>query len=633
MTAATLKIKNSKRLLSVILFIALAIYWPSMSGPFLFDDLYNLNSLGINGGIDSLDAWFDFVLSGGGNYLGRPLSLATFTLNAQTWPADPFSFKITNLLIHFFNAWLMFIFLYKITLLYNKDHNTNLSNFIPLVGTVIWLLHPIHITSVLQIVQRMTLLGGTFTLLSLIIYTNYVNNHKLKLNASLSVLIALLSIMGILGVLSKETAIATPLFVFALNYTVFRKRLSYTPRFTIIWQSLLLVGPLLIFFVGSIYIGGVWDGQWLNRDFDLTQRVLTETRILFQYLSSIFLPQASGSGMFHDDIVISTSLVQPLSTVLSIFGIIFLIASAIKLRISKPFVSLAILWFFLGHVFESTILPLELYFEHRNYLPSLCLIFILFQLGIELHNKTKKTFIYLSSSYLLLISFITAITTPIWGDSLRLFTTWAEENPTSVRAQHAAAMTWLHNYNDPASARTFLLQALKVAPMDLGTRMRLIESYCFFENSNEDISLLIDGLENTKPDGVYLIAISNIISRKESGQCSSLSTNLVTNGLTRLENNPRIMATVGGWLFYHKARILFVAGKNMEALEYAEKSSQKTSYLGTKILKVKISISMGSFDLAKRYMSEAVLLEKEQLKLLAPQVQKSYEDLKIIVNR
>lgn len=79
--------------------------------------------------------------------------------------------------------------------------------------------------------------------------------------------------------------------------------------------------------------------------------------------------------MFFHDISISTGLLNPPTTALALAAI----GAATTLSIVKapkyPLISFCFLFFLLNHIIEGTIIPLELIFEHRNYLPSM-LIFV-----------------------------------------------------------------------------------------------------------------------------------------------------------------------------------------------------------------------------------------------------------------
>ena len=91
----------------------------------------------------------------------------------------------------------------------------------------------------------------------------------------------------------------------------------------------------------------------------------------------ISLPNLSRFGLYHDDFVISRGLFQPIGTLLAIGGLAASVAVSWLLRIKAPIISFGIAWFLLGHSLESTIFPLELMHEHRNYLPSLGIVILI----------------------------------------------------------------------------------------------------------------------------------------------------------------------------------------------------------------------------------------------------------------
>jgi uncharacterized membrane protein YhfC len=89
------------------------------------------------------------------------------------------------------------------------------------------------------------------------------------------------------------------------------------------------------------------------------------------YLSLLWLPRPFSSGLFNDQYAASTSLIHPLSTLWALLAMVALISGAWWFRRRYPAWSLAVLFFFAGHLLESTSIPLELYFEHRNYVPAM----------------------------------------------------------------------------------------------------------------------------------------------------------------------------------------------------------------------------------------------------------------------
>ena len=115
---------------------------------------------------------------------------------------------------------------------------------------------------------------------------------------------------------------------------------------------------------------------YAGREFSLEERLLTQGRLLWRYLAWILLPNITDMGFQHDDIPISTGLFQPLTTLLSLIAWVVLLALSFVLRRRYPLLLLYVLFFLVGHSMESTILPLEMVYEHRNYLPSMpvCLL-------------------------------------------------------------------------------------------------------------------------------------------------------------------------------------------------------------------------------------------------------------------
>jgi tetratricopeptide (TPR) repeat protein len=114
--------------------------------------------------------------------------------------------------------------------------------------------------------------------------------------------------------------------------------------------------------------------NYTQRPFTPLQRVFTEPRIVIFYLSQIFYPVATRLSIEHD-ILVSTSIIHPWSTIASLIAVFLLIGIGLWQMRKRPVLSFAILFFFLNHAIESSIIGLELAFEHRNYLPSLFLFF------------------------------------------------------------------------------------------------------------------------------------------------------------------------------------------------------------------------------------------------------------------
>ncbi len=181
-------------------------------------------------------------------------------------------------------------------------------------------------------------------------------------------------------------------------------------------------------------------GGYNGRDFTLTERLLTEPRVLVFYLKEIILPSITELGLYHDDIVISHGLLDPPTTLYSLVMLSGLLFSALLLMKKLPLISLGILWFFAGHVLESTIYPLEIAHEHRNYLADYGILLAANMAVTQaplrrLAPLIRTTFPLL---FLFLFSFTTWLRANQWSDNINQAIYEARHHPESFRAVFAA---------------------------------------------------------------------------------------------------------------------------------------------------------------------------------------------------
>ncbi|MEX2354119.1 MAG: hypothetical protein WD709_08025 [Gammaproteobacteria bacterium] len=412
------------------------VYSAGITGPLLFDDFWNLQPLADGGGINSWDSFRRFVFDNDSGPTGRPVSMLSFVMNAQDWPPSVTALKYTNIMIHLLCGLALFWFALLLSerLGQKREHSLQIALFV----TALWLLHPLNVSTTLYIIQRMTQLMTLFALLALVCYLKGRFLAESSPRTALLWLGLCLFPFALLSVLSKENGALLLLLIVVMELTLFRQM-----RIRGIYRTWFVVGvvtPLLI--VGGYLLVSLPENlaRYEIRNFTLGERLLTETRVLLDYLSQIAMPSLNSGQLFFDDLTVSRSLIDPVSTLFSTLLLLFLLGSALWWRKRQPVYSFAVLWFFAMHLLESTYIPLELYFEHRNYLP---MIGPLFAGGWYLR-------LFLSSGYsqrlantarlllLLFVSLLTAITwstTSLWGNEALLKATWAQQRPGSTRAQ------------------------------------------------------------------------------------------------------------------------------------------------------------------------------------------------------
>lgn len=418
--------------------ITVAIYWPGLAGPFLLDDMHNLRPLAQVGQDDGWGGVARFLFTGASGPTGRPVSLMTFLLDDVHWPSDPRSFKHTNLMIHLLNG--MLLMLFALTLLRQSVLASRI--VLPAAAlTLLWLVHPLNVSTVLYVIQRMTELSALFTLIGILVYLHgrrLLNSRPVAAYWWMSV-----SIVGCggLSILSKESGVLLLVYVCVLELTLLEAWYERRPRTWHRWATVFLYVPL---FCTGAYILWRAPGAYGTRDFTLVERLLTETRVLRDYLAQIFVPRLGGGGLYHDDYVISRGLLSPWDTLVSVLFVLTLLGFGAWCRRRYPLLAFAVLWFFGGHVLESTVVSLEIYFEHRNYLPMVGPLFALTKWVFASTHRRRVRYVANLGFGLVLVgsTTITALDTPVWGSARKITDVWAFEHPHSVRARQTIASYW-----------------------------------------------------------------------------------------------------------------------------------------------------------------------------------------------
>lgn len=451
-----------------ILVLCASVYWVGLKGNFLFDDYPNLQDLGTYGVIDSWDKCRAFIFNGFAGPTGRPISLASFLIDANTWPTSPYPFKYTNLMIHLLNG----VLLCWATLLLLKNYNYNEKKaiWISLVATAIWLLHPYMVSTTLYIVQRMAQLATLFTLIGIVGYLK--SRLLLKTKPKLAYLYMAIAIVicTLLAIYSKENGALLPLLILVIEFCNPNK--NHKPMWQ--WRAIFLWLPALAISLLMLKYVTFADNPWPNRNFNMVERLYSETRIVTEYLFNLIIPQIELKGLYQDGFDISRSFINPITTLYSTIFLTLLFVSSFILRKKLPLLAVAILFFFAAHFMESTVIGLELYFEHRNYTAALFL-FLPFASGLySLRKYISHHLVNLIVIIILaILSFFTYERAKLWGNTEELQLYWAKISPNSPRAQNSIAEVLL-NQGRYQESNHFLEQAIQRMPDSALLNVRLL---------------------------------------------------------------------------------------------------------------------------------------------------------------
>lgn len=436
----------------LVLFAGLVIYLPGLPGPLFFDDKPALTSnelAKIDG--SSFDGWRTAAFSSASGPLRRPIAMLTFAAHyAAVGDFSPFGLKAMNLAIHLSIAILLY-FLFRAVLRALKIGScSSTRDLIAITAAAIWLLHPLHVATVLYAVQRMTQLATLFVLIGLYVFVCY-RQRWARQGASAGELMAAglwLLLLTILAVLSKENGALLPWLIIVLEVCVFAGvwagRNSGLLRLS---GWVLLVLPVVAVVVLFVVSPQSLEAGFSGREFTLEERLLTQLRLLWRYLGWICVPNINDMGFQHDDIPLSSGLFAPITTVLALCCWIALLLLAFLLRQRYPLVLLAVLFFLVGQSMESSVIPLEMVYEHRNYLPSVfvCLAIASALVLPAVHSKSIKVW-YPVSGGLAILALLLLIRVASWTDELTLSRVNLAQHPESSRSNYFYANALLRHF-------------------------------------------------------------------------------------------------------------------------------------------------------------------------------------------
>jgi len=605
--------------LFALLALTLELYWPGLSGPFLLDDRPHLTELvetGTAGG-----AWDEAILQERSAHLPglpyRPVSLATFALDWVLSGGDATSrdFKRTNLALHLLCGVLVFCLAGRLlhqTSGILREHRW----WIALWVAGVWLLAPLYASTVLYVIQRMAQLAALFSLAAVLAYVAGRQRLDAGSTGRGAALLALcFGVLWPLAFLSKENGALVPVLTWAVELFFFRFRA--TPRV----RAVLRAGYAAFFALGAgaalaVVLSrpdALLDG-YAGRDFDLAQRLLTEARILVVYVLQLVAPRTEGMGIYHDDFPLSTGLLAPPATLACVLLWPALLAAAWRLR-GRPagWVLFGPVFFLAGHLAESSVLPLELYFEHRNYLPGFG-IFLSAAIALALlAERLRARRAWLGGAVVVL-----ALALPLgygalsqerasmWASRADLLQSALAAHPDSARL-HIDLVNYRLQAGDVEGALRRLDEIEKRFPRKAaGAAMHRLLILC-----QEEVELPEDVYERLASAPLYggngytLSATALLVRLVRWGECEELDVARVAGALAALLGaDPAPVTRRGVSAHAYAAQLWREAGRLDTALAHARKAlAQRPESIATALIKLDLHLARGELEAARRLLA------------------------------
>ena len=445
-------------LAGLTVFLVFLIYSSNLEGPFVFDDGSNIKS---NPAIRLTQlSWSGLKDAESKSPLpNRPLAYISFALNYYFHSYHPVGFRLVNILIHLSAGGFLFLFIKTTLGLPALQSRFGNSRWLPYIAVLIWLIHPLHIQSVTYIVQRMNSMASMFYILAMLCYTR----ARLTQSPTIKWLLAAACLVsGILALGTKETAATLPCFILLYEWFFFqdlsREWLKRHQPF-LIGVFILLIGVSLIYLDGHPFERIL--SRYELRNFTLIQRVFTEFRVVILYLSLLIYPHPNRLNLDYD-FPLSHSLIDPLTTLLALVAIIGLLAWSFWLAKNDRLISFCLLWYFGNLAIESSIIGLEIVFEHRTYLPSM-MITLMAAILADRYLRFKVLKIITICAIILVFLAWTYERNTLWSNAVSLWSDVVKKSPQKARP-HNNLGNALKGQSKIEEAIVHFNQALQINP-------------------------------------------------------------------------------------------------------------------------------------------------------------------------
>jgi protein O-mannosyl-transferase len=432
--------------------IIFAVYSNTFTSPPFLDDFHSfvfeksmyLQQLSVSSILSLFHTKFGYT---------RSIPVITLALNHKLGNSNLIYFHLVNITIHALSFLAVYFLTRQIISIAKKRNadtfSNNVAGLLPICVAALWALNPVQTNAVTYLVQRMASIQALFYVLAVGFYMKgRLSSSAAGTRKKAAAWYTAFLLSSICAFLSKENSVVLPVMIVVVEIWFFDSELvnrAWHSLRRISWLTWLILG--LVGVATSIYgftflYSNIAEG-YAKRHFTMPERLLTEGRIVIWYISLLLWPIPGRLSMEHD-VTLSVSLLNPLSTLFSLLTIAALFGGSIYFRKKYPIITFGILWYFLNLAIESTILPLELVFEHRLYLPSFGLFLaeatiLAVALRYCFVKLSEADFAKVLTSLIILVACCSAMLTFLrnedWEDMATIHYDCAVKAPASPRAQ------------------------------------------------------------------------------------------------------------------------------------------------------------------------------------------------------
>jgi tetratricopeptide (TPR) repeat protein len=357
----------------------------------------------------------------------------------------------------------------------------------------------------------------------------------------------------LLATLSKESGLLLPAYVLVLEATLLNRPIVLANRTWRLWQSVLLLLPTVAIVVYLASRSMYPDWVVAMRDFTAWERLLTEAQLLWLYVYKALLGFPSHLGVFQAPPTVSHSILEPIAFLATASWLV-LASASIAWRRRYPLMSVAVLWFLTGHIIESSVVPLELYFEHRNYLPIIGPLYALCAFLLQRADQLRRIAYVLVPLYILLSAYFLFGFASLSGEPSLASRYWALKYPDSARAVTTMATYQLSEEGPLRTLSTIDVFVIE-RPQFAYLRIQELNLRCMYL-PDQDHDQVLEELRRELPkvDFTYTAGtmLSQLMSTVSSVKCNGVGLDTVAELARTLQSNPRYVGAPLYNQFHHK---------------------------------------------------------------------------------
>ena len=432
----------------LIILIGIIIYLPAFNASFHLDDTNRIRDNAAIRHVSDIKAIMNY-------WPTRFLTYLTLAVNFHFSGLSPFQYHFTNILIHIFNAAVIY-FLFK--RLFAG------STVIPLTASLLFLSHPIQTQAVTYVIQRATSLASSFYLLSILFYLRFRRGPAGIKTSTVDYILAL--IFCICAMLTKEFTITIPAMLALLEFLALKSKKTKTSRRIAYLSPFLLAVTIIPLTVilnsGNPNYNDSGQVEWLreNRVVETVapghgksplRYLTTQPRVLITYLRLLVFPV--NQRVEYDYPLFSSFAETP--AIMSMLAIAAIMAIGWFARKNHPLASLGIFWFFIALLPESSVIPIiDPIVEHRLYLPMVGAI-ILFSAGLADMPRFRAPLLAVAALAIVCFCGFTYSRNLVWRDQVTLWEDNVAKAEGKARVHGNLGKAYLDTGEHEKAAREF----------------------------------------------------------------------------------------------------------------------------------------------------------------------------------